>query len=968
MQAVFHEIVLQFALSGLVAALVAIPVCAAFRRLRTQCRALNALTWTLAAPFLLVALTVGGTKTNGVNNLPQQQLMMPRPTLQTLNTLPPAGGAVNLADPVQASRAAAFAADWNVCGAWKDSFWLPFADGWVFPWGTNHLSGVEVVSHGRLWPTPFDTNAVASAGAPFEIVPDLTSFSYELTPSNTYSFAWSNAAIGRDTNDLVSAVLELFRNGDRSVTANGVMAYLPRTLPFAHEGFGQDAEWIAANFTNATEILQQGYVNWVDAQVGTGLTNGLYKLTVTVPDDPPETTQITVGDLSVAVTNAGEYVFLLEKGPAYALHFFPASTNITVSAVDDIPALRSPPRLRSEMVWGDGIWTVQAGDFECGYLPGSASAECWWLPLLVGSPDIAHIAPDSSEATFTAVVLDCAHPEDATFEWKVCDGLVAATPYAQSTVVTAEEFPSWRRVWMSVEARFGPFDWLTSSLDFTIGTNAVPQTRLSLGIPDTLFPNDDVDTYRNPAPFDVDCGTQKHQDDDLAKCSVSVEGDESLSGTLRLYRPEPNNTAYAYCGDIVGSGTDALYPESIDASRDWQIEGLYRFTAHWAMEAASTAALSYNGAFVRADWMPDEGETVSVTSRCSIARAVAEPICTSTTNVMENGVARTLVLNPCGVGVGRDAYFSIEVNPAEYPDAKITWAQGANDAGVVEFMGDNSGTGRTVRVRGVVPGEVSLEVSVGNCPSDKPTFPLYVVTNKVRHISVWIAADNEGEEQVCDESKVRDMLPTVNDVFSQIGMSFVIDSVNVLQNNKALTPYYYEESTNGIPVLKRKHLTFNELVGSVNANDIKCIFVSTFAENSKKDTLAATLKGAGIVMTSRASALTLAHELGHELGAKDIYDYKGGVDLLGEELSWGCVSDDWSNGCMNGGSGYYRRGVSCQEIILRLLMYGYSDQAALGGRDMTIGDVHGVYILQDEQCTKGNSDVGFGTIMNEGGE
>ena len=172
MQAVFHEIVLQFALSGLVAALVAIPVCAAFRRLRTQCRALNALNWTLAAPFLLVALTVGGTKTNGVNNLPQQQLMMPRPTLQTL-----------LADPVQASRAAAFAADWNVCGAWKDSFWLPFADGWVFPWGTNHLSGVEVVSHGRLWPTPFDTNAVASAGAPFEIVPDLTSFSYELTPS-----------------------------------------------------------------------------------------------------------------------------------------------------------------------------------------------------------------------------------------------------------------------------------------------------------------------------------------------------------------------------------------------------------------------------------------------------------------------------------------------------------------------------------------------------------------------------------------------------------------------------------------------------------------------------------------------------------------------------------------------------------------------------------------------------------------
>ena len=378
MQAAFQEIVLQLALSGLVVALVAMPVCAAFRRLRTQCRTLNVWNCALAAVFLFIAVRVGGTKTNGVNNLPPQQLMMPRPTLQTLNALPPAGGAVNLADPVQASRAAAFAADWNVCGAWKDSFWLPFADGWVFPWGTNHLSGVEVVSHGRLWPTPFDTNAVASAGAPFEIVPGLTSFAYELTPSNSYRFSWINAAIGRDTNDLVSAVLELFRNGDRSVTTNGVTAYLPRELPFAHDGYGQDAEWVAANFTNATEIAAAGgYAAWVDAQVGEGLTNGLYKRTVTVPDDPPETTQITVGDLSVAVTNAGEYVFLLGKGPAYALHFFPASTNITVSAVDDIPALRSPPRLRSEMVWGDGIWTVQAGDFECGYLPGSASAEYW---------------------------------------------------------------------------------------------------------------------------------------------------------------------------------------------------------------------------------------------------------------------------------------------------------------------------------------------------------------------------------------------------------------------------------------------------------------------------------------------------------------------------------------------------------------------------------------------------------------
>ena len=100
----------------------------------------------------------------------------------------------------------------------------------------------------------------------------------------------------------MTASIELLRCGDVSVTTNGVTWTVPRELPFAHDGFGQDVEWVAANFTNATEIVAAGgYPAWVDAQVGEGLTNGLYKLTVTVADDPPEITLLSVGDLSVAV-------------------------------------------------------------------------------------------------------------------------------------------------------------------------------------------------------------------------------------------------------------------------------------------------------------------------------------------------------------------------------------------------------------------------------------------------------------------------------------------------------------------------------------------------------------------------------------------------------------------------------------------------------------------------------------------
>ena len=72
----------------------------------------------------------------------------------------------------------------------------------------------------------------------------------------------------------MTASVELMRCGDVSVMTNGVTWTLPRELPFAHDGFGQDAEWVAANFTNATEIAAAGgYAAWVDAQVGEGLTN-----------------------------------------------------------------------------------------------------------------------------------------------------------------------------------------------------------------------------------------------------------------------------------------------------------------------------------------------------------------------------------------------------------------------------------------------------------------------------------------------------------------------------------------------------------------------------------------------------------------------------------------------------------------------------------------------------------------------
>ena len=173
----------------------------------------------------------------------------------------------------------------------------------------------------------------------------------------------------------------------RLVAAFMAFALLASPALAARGGDGQDDEWVMANFTNATEILAVGYPQWVDAQVGEGLTNGLYKFTATVPDDPPETIQLVVGDYSVAVTNAGEYVFLLEKGVDYEYGTVPFMASATYSAVDDVPQTRGGTPL-PDPEGQTPTWSVDGGRYNIAPQTESALGRVLWLPLFFGSPNV----------------------------------------------------------------------------------------------------------------------------------------------------------------------------------------------------------------------------------------------------------------------------------------------------------------------------------------------------------------------------------------------------------------------------------------------------------------------------------------------------------------------------------------------------------------------------------------------------
>ena len=402
-------------------------------------------------------------------------------------------------------------------GVYEDGVRVDFPGGWVFPFGTNHLASVEVMSWGEILPNGYSYSQIASFAPRLSMIPEISSFNYGPTSSNSYEFIWYNAQAGRIDGTQFDGRIELFRNGDILTVTNGVAVYKERELPFHHDGFGQDDEWVRANFTNSAEILSVGYRDWVDSQVGDGLENGLYKLTVTIPEIPLEITQIKVGDYSVAVTNEGEYVFLLEKGVKYPLSVFPADfTNLTYSAVDDI----SSSRIRSgrTISRSNFVWTIGVGGFL--YEPSSLGALGWcmWVPNLRGSPDVDHLGPGDFPKVFTAVITDCRYTIDALYEWSSSGVDVdIVTPYNKSTLIRVKTMPSWREANLNVVATLCGTQLISTLSGFSYGTNNIPQINLSLSIPRAILLNSNkVDVAK------------------LARGDLSFSSDIKTNGVLKL--------------------------------------------------------------------------------------------------------------------------------------------------------------------------------------------------------------------------------------------------------------------------------------------------------------------------------------------------------------------------------------------------------------------------------------------------
>ena len=398
---------------GCVAALLGVALFGAMKReLKRISAAFGAVPTVVKALFLICGVSFylhGSLKTNNTTNAAATMMFAARPSVSTTEFINQTEMYINA---------------WNATGVWEDSFWCRFENDFVFPFGTNHLKGVEVLAWGEIWSTHRKDAVLAELGEKVAIGRGISRFSCEYfaaseTNEAKYVYSWYNGLVNRETNSVVNGRIELRRSGDILIATNGVERLVPRQLPFVHNGFGQDSEWVAANFTNSNEILSVGYSEWVDDQVGVDLTNGLYKLTVTVPERPLETTQLKVGDYSVAVTNAGEYVFLLEKGVNYPLSVFPeTATNFLYAAVDDLEENpQNYNRARFAFPEQYGEWSEDVGDAVIIRPLRDANGSMLFKPILSVSPKCWNPSWQNQSCVFTAELKDVRHYIPRTYRW-----------------------------------------------------------------------------------------------------------------------------------------------------------------------------------------------------------------------------------------------------------------------------------------------------------------------------------------------------------------------------------------------------------------------------------------------------------------------------------------------------------------------------------------------------------------------
>ena len=858
-----------------------------------------------AALFFAFAGTVAAQKGGGTNEPPRLAVHPVRAAAQ-----PPRPSA-----PAKVAKI-------NARGAWRDSFLLEFSDGFLFPFGTNRLSSVEIFTQGYVRPSRRSSEIVADTGLRAAIVPGVSSISVELTPSNSWRVEWTDAAQNRDTNALVSASIELMRSGDMSVTTNGVTRTIPRVHPHDLDGDGiPDA--LDAN----PGVCDGDFFGPQDALPPDANTNAYCWVDLVVHDADAEVVFSGDGysDLAdphfMARAEATNRVTIL-IGKGYEVTCDEAIECVGVS--DEAIEVWNHDERSLHVRWPVMIEYIDGDEPQRGgSLLRSRGAALRGNGAPGGLSRRMRVVPDWLGGEFEWATNHCCGVSMSGFSllWSCggdcgCGGCEAHGDY----VYEGYRIYAFGGLCGCVPPPGDPVE-------------PGPSVSLSLRLPATIFTNTDDDN--DDGEEDFVRPLSELMDDDVAKGALVFSSSVPTGGTVSvtqitglgaelfddtgLYRNAVGSMMIAE-GAVCGTVDSSSWSNTIYAS-------------------AVNASPSYRAGRVQAAWTAPDGDELTDTAVFTVVEPVAEPICNETVEVVHDGVLHRYTVNPCGVAVGRDAYFRIAVAPEDFPDGEILWS--AEGTGAVAFVGGS--TGRSVRVRGVAPGEARLVVRIGDCESSPPSFKVRVVEPTVVNLRAWIIEDDRGTlARTPDE--VRAMVAEADDIYAQVGVTLnLVEPIVVTNIPDAYNALYHGSSSASV-------WSFDSIVDIASGTGgLECYFVGGFPDAPH---VMGSTCGRGMVLTRRATSTTLAHEIGHSFGLQDIYTSSKESDALADDVSLSeyllvgkeFSPDDWNGGCDGHGRGgvrYYSRGTTMQSVIGRMLMYG-SRQPYDTRRDITAGGVYGV--------------------------
>ena len=783
-------------------------------------------------------------------------------------------------------------AAWHLAGG--HSAFNRYNLGWSFPLGENVYDHIIAFQEGSVFHNPRDEYPL------FRLYDGVLSFRpghsdfWSLIDQQRGVFTWHNVMPYDKTNELVSVQLEIIKSGDFTIRSNELENVYRRINPddWDNDGLANDVD-------NAPKSYDGDFFG-VASPLPEGALESAYcwiDLCVTGVVDTA-TVRVTCDGPS----DLGDHIIIVRTNEVFSVPLLKGAYYDIESTLPMFVVDQSSDNIEFSC---NDCWEYHHPSVSHHYLSVSYYVDFW----LENSGNLCGLKSSENIGAAVSDVTGACCKSDITslgFRW-CCNASCNCGgdhEHYLDGLVSWEGYTTWLGSWV----------YCACAEDDSSEEESDPPISLSLSIPRVIFTN-------NNGAAELS---------DLAPLTIGFVSPVTTNGVVVVDSPEDVNDIAVWADSNKSQRVEfpiVLPVDGASLSANLYVEGLY-------------SSYSKDAIVLCAKWKEaaDGADKMSVTRRSTIYYPVANVINSA---LYDNG----RLCNPSGIVVGSNACFVVEFPDLMPPSSDIKWSVVEGSA---RFVGGN--TGRKVYVTSDIPNQtVKLRVQVGDCVSRPIEFTAFTVEPLSIKTTVWIVGNKEGTYFARTENEVRSMMAEVNRIYEQIGVSFYIDSISYTNKEDWLDIEDEEYDT----LRRRKRINRSkerELTNlSKNTGGIELYFINKIAER-----VLGLNPNTGAIFSTNANEYTLAHEIGHSFGLKDVYPrnkYYREIKLENSDFDFSDMPDDFSNGTHKR---YYESDLKLESLMSRLLMYGYNTRAR--------GDLSAGYIRGFNDCSyETYVDVGFFT-------